>query len=163
GVRLELVGGDHGTGMDLDDGAEHAELARLGLQGLGLLEQARLVHGRLEPDLVHDRDGRQREVAAHHHRARPAPAAGSRGPPPPPSRPPPRPSPPARPTPPPPPPAPPVRAGPFCPASPAPAFTLRTRGTLSLSGASLSRACFLMTSRRIRSLRRVSRKWAQAV
>jgi hypothetical protein len=49
------------------------------------------------------------------------------------------------------------------------AFTLRTRGTLSPLAAaasstiSFSLLCFLMTSRRMRSLRRVSRKCAQAV
>ena len=49
------------------------------------------------------------------------------------------------------------------------AFTLRTRGTLSprasaaSSTPSFSLLCFLRTSRRIFSLRRTSRKWAQAV
>jgi hypothetical protein len=180
GVRLELVGRDHGAGMDLDHRAHDPELRRLGLQGLGLLEEPRLVHGRRELDLVHDRGGRQREVPAHDDgaaaaldrprgrgdgqdgrgvvfriRVRVRPLVGLRlhlfvrvrnG-----------------------------REGQGLAARPAPspaapgAFTLRTRGTLSplaaaaSSTASFSLLCFLMTSRRIRSLRRVSRKCAQAV
>ena len=49
------------------------------------------------------------------------------------------------------------------PSPPGEPFTLRTRGRLSLPGASFSFCvCFLMTSRRIFSLRRVSRNCAHA-
>ena len=53
-VGLELVGGDHGSRVDLDHAAEDAELRRLALQRLGPVEEPRLVEVELGLELVEE-------------------------------------------------------------------------------------------------------------
>ena len=64
GVGLELVGGDHGPGVDLAHRAHHAELGRLQLQDLAALEQAVVVELRAALGLVEDGERGQRVAAA---------------------------------------------------------------------------------------------------
>ena len=59
GVGLELVGGDHRPGVDLLHRAQHAELAALGLEDPALLVQPLVVDADGRLGLVEDGEGRQ--------------------------------------------------------------------------------------------------------
>ena len=65
GVGLELVGGDDRPGVDLLDRPHHAELAALRLEDAALLEQAVVVDRDAALGLVEDRDRGQDVVPPH--------------------------------------------------------------------------------------------------